>query len=92
VSPYIDRPLPRPTAWLAPLAMKAAELERVTAERDAARDLAAHLERRLAGIEFLHDAQHYCRGYEDGELRSWFYKGDAADRCLTYRLAHGTEA
>jgi len=59
-------------------------------ERDAARDLAVRLEGMLGSVENFHDGRHYCRGFEEGEWQSWLYRGDATDRCPTYRLAHGT--
>ena len=80
-----DRPLPRPSAWLAPLAMKAAELERVTAERDAARDLAARLEGMLASVEALHGQR------RTPTVNPGCWGCGYVFPCPTYRLAHGTD-
>lgn len=72
------------------LAETAAELERVTAERDAARDLAIRLEGMLGRIEELHAGGHWCVPLRAGEAWSWS-SGEKTDPCLTRRLAHGTD-
>jgi len=70
--------------------MKAAELERVTAERDAARDLAIRLEGMLTSVEALHAPS-------AGEGIHRVPRGACLEceldwPCETYRLAHGTDA
>ncbi len=71
----------------------AAELERVTADRDAARDLAVRLEGMLGRVEALYHGPHWCLRAADDGMR-YFYGGTIRElqTCPTWLLAHYGDA